>query len=140
MVDKNGNVLGVAERWAPEEVEKKKGPMAGRKVNREGNVVSEEGEIIGKLTSGDLQTCIGKEVDDDGDVVNSKGSTVGHCSLLEDIPEEEPEGESAEDKEKREQAEEDKKLAIQMAVCIEQCLDSVKPICKLINEVSPLCS
>jgi hypothetical protein len=134
ILDKNGNVLGKAERWEPEAVERKKNPMCGRKVNREGNVVDEDGNIIGKLTSGDLQKCSGKEIDDDGDVVDYKGNVVGHCSLIEDIPK--VEEESPEDKEKREQAEQDKKLAIQMSVCIEQCLDKIRPICKMITEVS----
>lgn len=130
VLDKNGNVLGHAERWTPEEVERKKNPMSGRKVNREGNVIDEDGNIIGKLTSGDPQSCSGKEIDDDGDVVDYKGTVIGHCTLLEDIRDEE----SADDKEKREQAEKDKKLALQMAVCIEQCLDKIRPICKMITE------
>lgn len=101
-------------------------------------MVDEDGNIIGKLTSGDLSVCSGKGIDDDGDVVDYKGNTIGHCSLLEDIPkEEEPvEEESPEEKEKREKLEQDKKLAIQMAVVIEQCLDSIRPICKMITEVS----
>jgi len=132
VLDKNGNVLGHAERWTPEEIERKKNPMSGRKVNREGNVVDEDGNIIGKLTSGDPQACSGKDIDDDGDVVDYKGTVIGHCTLLEDLKEEEEE--SAEDKEKREQAEQDKKLALQMAVCIEQCLDKIRPICKMITE------
>jgi hypothetical protein len=136
ILDKNGNVVGKAERWEPEKVERKKNPMSGRRVNREGNVVDEDGNIIGKLTSGDLSICSGKDIDDDGDVVDYKGNTVGHCSLLEDIPEEPKEEESLEEKEKREQAERDKKLAVQMSVCIEQCLDSIRPICKMITEVS----
>ncbi|KAJ4418082.1 hypothetical protein N0V85_001583 [Neurospora sp. IMI 360204] len=130
VLDKNGNVLGHAERWTPEEVERKKNPMSGRKVNREGNVVDEDGNIIGKLTSGDPQACSGKEIDDDGDVIDYKGTVIGHCTLLEDLRAEE----SPEDKEKREQAEKDKKLALQMAVCIEQCLDKIRPICKMITE------
>ncbi|KAK7734268.1 hypothetical protein SLS53_007917 [Cytospora paraplurivora] len=134
VVDKNGNVLGKAERWAPEEVEKEKGPMAGLTVNQEGNVVDNKGNLIGKLTSGDPLICAGKEIDDDGDVINSKGMTVGHVNLLADIPQEpEPEGETEEEKEERLQREQDKKLAIQMAVCLEQCLDKIKPICKLIT-------
>ena len=100
-------------------------------------MVDEEGNIIGKLTSGDLNICSGKGIDDDGDVVDYKGNTIGHCSLLEDIPKEEAvEVESPEDKEKREKLEQDKKLAKQMAVVIEQCLDSIRPICKMITEVS----
>jgi len=132
VLDKNGNVIGFAERWEPEKVEKKRSRMYGRRVNREGNVVDEDGNVIGKLTSGDVRICGGKEIDEDGDVVDSKGNIVGHCSLIEDILPEE----SAEEKEQRKQVEQDKRLATQMAVCIEQCLDSIRPICKLITEVS----
>ncbi|QLI71326.1 uncharacterized protein G6M90_00g070840 [Metarhizium brunneum] len=132
VVDKNGNVLGTAERWEEPVVEKKKDPLAGRRVNREGNVVDEDGNIIGKLVSGDLNICSGKEIDDDGDVINSKGMAIGHVSLLEDIPPE-PE-ESAEDKEKREQAEKDRKLAGQLAASIEQSLDKIKPILRMITD------
>jgi hypothetical protein len=132
IVDANGNVLGKAERWEEPEVEKKKNPLSGRRVNKKGEVVDEDGNLIGKLTSGDLSICSGKEIDDDGDVVDGKGTTIGHVSLLEDIPDETP-TESAEDKEKRERAEQDKKLAQQMAYCLTQCLDKVKPICSMIN-------
>ncbi|KUI55914.1 hypothetical protein VP1G_03283 [Cytospora mali] len=134
VVDKNGNVLGKAERWTPEEVEKEKGPMAGLTVNQEGNVIDNKGNLVGKLTSGDPLICAGKEIDDDGDVVNAKGMTVGHVNLIGDIPQEpEPEGETEEEKEARLQREQDKKLATQMAMCLEQCLDKIKPICKLIT-------
>ncbi|KAK4677948.1 hypothetical protein QC764_303210 [Podospora pseudoanserina] len=133
VLDKNGNVIGKAERWEPEEVQKSKNPMSGRKVNKEGNVVDGDGNLIGKLTSGDPQVCSGKGIDDDGDVVDQKGTVIGHCSLLEDIPEVKDE-ETPEQKEKREQAENDKKMAIQMSVCIAQCLDKIRPICKMITE------
>jgi hypothetical protein len=129
VVDKNGNVLGKAERWEEPEVEKKKDALAGRQVNREGNVVDENGNIIGKLVSGEVGICAGKEIDDDGDVVNSKGVSIGHVSLLADIP-----TESAEDKEKREQADKDRKLAGQLAASIEQSLDKIKPILKMITD------
>ncbi|KAK0662491.1 hypothetical protein QBC41DRAFT_307081 [Cercophora samala] len=133
VLDKNGNVIGKAERWEPEEVQKSKNPMSGRKVNREGNVVDGDGNLIGKLTSGDPQVCSGKEIDDDGDVVDQKGTVIGHCSLLEEIPEVKDE-ETPEEKEKREKVESDKKMAIQMSVCIAQCLDKIRPICKMITE------
>ncbi|KAL6886156.1 hypothetical protein HDV57DRAFT_508434 [Trichoderma longibrachiatum] len=108
VVDSNGNVLGKAERWQEEEVERKKAPYAGRKVNRDGNVVDEEGNIIAKL-----------EVDDDGDVVNYKGQAVGHTE---------------EDMKKKEEAERDRQLAQKLAVCIEQSLDKIRPICKMITD------
>jgi len=134
VLDKNGNVLGKAERWEEEEPQKDVSPMSGRKVNREGNVVDENGDVIGKLTSGDLKICTGKKIDDDGDVVDSKGTTIGHVSLLDDIPIEEPvEQETEEEKKKREQLEQDKKLANQMAICIETSLEKIKPVLKMIT-------
>ncbi|PHH60116.1 hypothetical protein CDD81_2118 [Ophiocordyceps australis] len=135
VVDRNGNVLGKAERWEEPVEEKRKNALAGRRVNREGNVVDEDGNIIAKLTSGDVSICAGMEIDQDGDVVNSKGNTLGHVSLLQDIAEPEPEpSESPEDKEKREQAEKDRKLAGQLSAAVEQSLDKIRPICKMITD------
>ncbi|KAI0835045.1 hypothetical protein F5Y06DRAFT_143003 [Hypoxylon sp. FL0890] len=128
--DKNGNVLGHAERWEEEPVPKDVNPMSGRRVNREGNVVDENGDLMGKLTSGVLSECAGKKIDDDGDVVDGKGKVLGHCSLLSEIPPE-PE-ETEEEKEARLQLEQDRKIAGQIAFCIEQSLDKIKPICKMI--------
>jgi hypothetical protein len=135
--DKNGNVLGHAERWEEPEVEKDVSPMSGRKVNREGNVVDENGDVIGKLTTGEITKCAGKKIDDDGDVVDQKGAVLGHCSLLEDIPEPEPEPEETETEEEREarlRKEQDRKIANQIAYCIAQSLDKIKPICRMIVE------
>ncbi|KAK2747929.1 hypothetical protein FQN57_001520 [Myotisia sp. PD_48] len=142
ILDKNGNVLGKAERWEEEvtpEPEKKRGPLAGLRVNREGNVVDNDGEVIGKLIDGTLSSCVGQEIDDDGDIVNSKGQTIGHAVLLSNIPPEpEPEvekpGETEEEAEKRKQAESDRKLAGQMATCIQQSIDKIQPILKMITE------
>ncbi|KAI1211169.1 uncharacterized protein F4807DRAFT_27511 [Annulohypoxylon truncatum] len=132
--DKNGNVLGHAERWEEEPEPKDINPMSGRKVNREGNVVDENGDLMGKLTSGILSECAGKKIDDDGDVVDGKGSVLGHCSLLEEIPQTPEPEESEEEKEARRQLEQDKKIAGQISFCIEQSLDKIKPICKMITD------
>ncbi|KAI1480974.1 hypothetical protein F4774DRAFT_408414 [Daldinia eschscholtzii] len=125
--DKNGNVLGHAERWEEEPIPKDINPMSGRRVNREGNVVDENGDLMGKLTSGLLSECAGKKIDDDGDVVDSKGKVLGHCSLLAELPEE-----TDEEKQARLQLEQDQKIAGQISFCIEQSLDKIKPICKMI--------
>ena len=62
-------------------------------------------------------------------------------SLLEDIhepePEPEPEPEATESPEEikeREQLEQDKKLAGQLAMCIQQSLDKIQPVLKMITE------
>ena len=54
VLDKNGNILGKAERWAEEEKEIAKHPAFGRKVNKKGEVVDENGDTIAKLTDGDI--------------------------------------------------------------------------------------
>ncbi|KAH6669460.1 hypothetical protein B0J14DRAFT_517734 [Halenospora varia] len=143
VLDANGNTLGRAERWEEEVKEKPKNPVSGRKINRDGNVLDDDGDVIGKLTEGEVGKCIGKEIDDDGDIINSKGQTLGHVSLLEDIPPEpeaepepepEVEEEDPEEVEKRKQLEVDRKLAGQMAMCLTQSLDKIKPILRMITD------
>jgi hypothetical protein len=139
ILDKNGNTVGKAERWEEEEKEIPKHPAFGRKVNKKGDVVDESGNVIAKLTSGDILSCAGKEIDNDGDVKDQKGTVVGHITLLEDIPEpeivEEPK-ESEEEIEQRKQLEQDKKLAGQLGSVVEQSIEKIKPILKMITDVS----
>jgi len=139
VLDKNGNSLGRAERWEEEVKEKKQNPVAGRKINRDGNVLSDDGDVIARLVDGEIGKCVGKEIDEDGDITNSKGDRLGHVSLLEDIPDEpepevEEEPEDPEEVERKKQLESDKKLANQMAGCVQQSLDKIKPILKMISE------
>jgi hypothetical protein len=136
VLDSNGNQLGKAERWEEPEKEKSKHAASGLKVNREGNVVGENGDTIAKLTDGDVSRCAGKEIDDDGDVVDGKNQRIGSVTLLADIPAPEEPKESPEEAEERKQTEQDKKLAAQMATCVQQSLDKIQPILKMITEVS----
>lgn len=139
VLDKNGNTLGKAERWEEEEKVASKHPAAGFKVNREGNVVDQNGDVIAKLIEGDAIKCAGKEIDNDGDVTDSKGKSVGHVALLGDIlaPEASPEEpkETEEEVAAKKKLEQDKKLASQLAAYIEQSIDKIKPILKMITEV-----
>lgn len=135
VLDSNGNLLGKAERWEEPKKEKPKHAASGLKVNREGNVVSENGDTIAKLTDGDVSRCAGKEIDDDGDVVDGKNQRIGSVTLLADIPAPEEPKESPEEAEERKQTEQDKKLAAQMATCVQQSLDKIQPILKMITEV-----
>ncbi|CRK41203.1 hypothetical protein BN1708_008470 [Verticillium longisporum] len=131
-----GNVIGRAERWEPEpEPEKEKGPFAGLKVNKQGDVYR-DGELVARLTSGELSVCSGAEIDDDNDVINHKGTPVGHVTAIADIPEPEPEEpkESEEEKKAREEAEQDEKIAKNLASQVEQSLDKIRPICKMITD------
>ncbi|OHW96117.1 lea domain-containing protein [Colletotrichum incanum] len=119
-----------------EDLPEKKGPMEGRRVNRQGEVVDEDGNVIGKLTTGEVSICSGKVINSDNDVVDSKDRVVGHVSLLEDIPEveEEAPAETEEEKKAREEAEADRKLARNLGALIEQGLDRLRPICKMITQ------
>lgn len=130
--DKNGNTVGRAERWEPEEKQRSINPMSGRKVTREGEVRDADGNLIGKLTSGNLATLVGKEIDDNGYVVDNDGNKVGECTLLENIPEEEEEEEPGPSPEELE----DRQLAKKMSSIVGQTLDRVQPICRMISEVS----
>jgi len=139
--DKNGNTIGKAERWEPEEKQRDVNPMSGLKVNKEGEVRDADGNLIGKLTEGNLAILVGKTIDDNGYVVDNDGNKIGECTLLENIPEPEPEeeekeGPTAEEQEAAAKAEQDRKLAERMCHILRQTLDQVKPICKMIQEVS----
>ncbi|KAI9662461.1 MAG: hypothetical protein M1821_008628 [Bathelium mastoideum] len=131
IADKNGNKIGQAERWSPEEKERRISPMSGRRVNKEGEVRDEDGNVIGRLTAGDLQHCIGEEIDDNGNVVDQDGNKIGECTLLENIVEEEEEEEETE--EQRKQREENE-IANKMANICQQTLERVQPVCHQITE------
>ncbi|KAI4730777.1 hypothetical protein E4T49_01394 [Aureobasidium sp. EXF-10728] len=135
--DKNGNLIGKAERWEPEEKERKVNPMSGRRVNKEGEVRDENGDVMGRLTAGDLGHCVGLEVDDNGYVVDNDGNKVGEVTLIgniiedEEIPEEELTEEEKEERRKREQ---DREIAEKMGTICTQTLERVQPICKQITD------
>lgn len=156
---KMNNSVGKAERWEEEEVPEVEvvNKFAGRKVNKQGEVVNEDGDLIAKLTEGDATKCAGKEIDADGDVYNSKNQVIGHVTLLEEIPEpvvepepepepvvEEPEPEVEESEPEEEETEEekaarlereqDRRLAGQMAQCIQGSIDAIKPVLKAITD------
>lgn len=136
VVDKNGNTIGKAERWEPEEKPRDVNPMSGRKVTKEGEVRDADGNLIGKLTSGNLATLVGKSIDDNGFVVDNDGNKIGECTLIENIPEpeEEEEGPSPEEQEAQAKAEHDRQLAEKMCNILGQTLDRVKPVCKQISD------
>jgi hypothetical protein len=127
ITDRNGNVIGRAERWEPEEMERKKSPMSGFKVNKEGEVRGSDGEVLGRLTSGDLGRCIGLEIDDNGNAVDQDGNMVGTATLVENIGDEEPEDA---DEEQR------KEVANKMANICQQTLERIQPVMKQIQEAS----
>jgi hypothetical protein len=134
IVDKNGNTIGRAERWEPEEKERRISPMSGMRVNKEGEVRDENGDIIGKLTQGDLPHCVGQEIDDAGNVVDVDGNKIGECTLIENIVEEEYEGPTEEELEEARKREEERQVAEKMGAICTQTLERMQPICKQITD------
>jgi len=130
--DKNGNVIGKAERWEPEEKERRINPMSGLHVNKEGEVRDNNGDLVGRLTAGDLGHCAGLEIDDNGYVVDNDGNKVGEVTLLENIAEEEEGEEEETDDEKKRK--EDAEIAEKMSNICQQTLERVQPVCKQITE------
>jgi hypothetical protein len=120
-------VIGHAERWEPEEKEREVSPMSGLKVNKEGEVRDTNGDVIGRLTEGQLTSCVGKTIDDNGHVVDQDGNKLGEVTLLENIPEEEEQGMTEE--------EEEEEIAKKIGNIINQTLEKMEPICKDITDL-----
>lgn len=134
ILDKSGNVIGKAERWEPEKKERQVNPMSGHKVNKDGEVRDENGELLGKVTEGNLPTLIGKEVDDNGYVIDNDGNRVGECTLIENLPEEEPEM-TEEELEALRKKQEDAEIANKMNYILTQTIERIDPVLKQITEV-----
>lgn len=71
VLDRNGNVVGKAEAWdepeAEPEAEIDKSALAGKRVNKAGNVVSKSGEIYGRVIEGNVASMVGRMCDKDGE-------------------------------------------------------------------------
>lgn len=132
--DKNGNTIGRAERWEPEEKERRVNPMSGMRINKEGEVRDENGDLVGRLTDGDLGHCVGQEIDDNGNVVDQDGNKIGEATLLENINEEEYEGPTEEELAEAAKREEERQVAEKMNGICTQTIERMQPICKQITE------
>ncbi|KAI5366594.1 hypothetical protein Slin15195_G081130 [Septoria linicola] len=134
ILDKNGNKIGKAERWEPEEKERRVNPMSGKRVNKEGEVRDENGDLLGKLTQGDLGHCVGQEIDDAGNVVDVEGNKIGEVTLIENIAEDEYEGPTQEELDEAAKREEERQIAEKMGTICTQTVEKMQPICKQIKE------
>lgn len=57
--------------------------LAGKKINKKGNILDEEGEPIGKLTEdSDLKQCVGKIPNENGEIINDQGDVVGRVEVV----------------------------------------------------------
>ncbi|KAK2938441.1 hypothetical protein FoTM2_001659 [Fusarium oxysporum f. sp. vasinfectum] len=86
ILDRRGNTVGKAKRWEAPEVEEEKpvdkSALAGKRVNKAGNLVSESGEIYGRVIEGDVQKLVGRMSDKDGNIRSESGDIIGKAELV----------------------------------------------------------
>ena len=105
IVDKDGNVIGKVEllekaEQAVDEAQDaadqakeaadetaEQGPdfslVEGLKVNKKGEVINEDGDVIARLAEGyDLASVAGKKLNDKGEVVDSEGNVIGKVEMI----------------------------------------------------------
>ena len=89
ILSKGGDVIGKAERWEPEpEPEPEKEPevdksiLAGKRVNKLGNVVDGNGTIFGRVVEGDVKRMVGRMCDKQGRILSESGDVLGQADLV----------------------------------------------------------
>ncbi|KAI0610346.1 DUF3659 domain-containing protein [Pyrenophora tritici-repentis] len=83
--DNEGNVIGLAE-LAHGQKSGPEGPFAGfdnATVTKDGTVQTPSGEIIGRVTEGDIKKLEGHKVDEDGDINDKNGNVIGKAERWE---------------------------------------------------------
>lgn len=56
----------------------------GKKINKKGKILDEEGEVIGQLTEdSDLKQCVGKVPNEKGEILDKDGKVVGKVEIVE---------------------------------------------------------
>ncbi|RGP60830.1 hypothetical protein FSPOR_10433 [Fusarium sporotrichioides] len=86
ILDRRGNTVGKAKRWEAPEAEEEKpvdnSALAGKRVNKAGNLVSESGEIYGRVIEGDVQKLVGRMSDREGNIRSESGDIIGKAELV----------------------------------------------------------
>ena len=97
ILDKKGSVVGHAERLE-DEPEPEFEPvdlsfLAGRTVNKQGNVIGDDGTPIARLVEGNPKELSGRKLDANGQIWNDQGQVIGRVELIPDDEREvKPEG------------------------------------------------
>jgi hypothetical protein len=86
ILDRRGNTIGKAKRWEAHEEEPEKpidnSALAGKRVNKAGNLVSESGEIYGRVIEGDVKKLVGRMSDREGNIRSESGDIIGKAELV----------------------------------------------------------
>jgi hypothetical protein len=84
VLDKNGNVLGKCERYQeeeevpePEAEAEDLSVLEGKKVNKAGNVVDDNGKLFGRVIDGEVSKLVGKKCDKEGKIWSDSGKVIG---------------------------------------------------------------
>ena len=73
----DGKVIGKAGLISGGDDGRAEGPFSNfeaTSVQKDGTVVDGSGQIIGKVTSGEIASLVGRKVDDDGDIIDKNGN------------------------------------------------------------------
>lgn len=96
ILDRRGNTVGKAQAWDEPEPEKEqpeeepdRSLLAGKRVNKAGNVVDSDGTIYGRVVEGTVKSLVGRMCDKQGNIMSESGDKVGRAEL---VPEHEREG------------------------------------------------
>jgi hypothetical protein len=100
ILDKKGSVVGHAERYEePEEEQPEEeepldlSMLQGKTVNKQGNVIGDEGVPVARLVEGNAKELAGRKLDDQGQIWNDSGKVIGRVELIpENERESKPEG------------------------------------------------
>jgi hypothetical protein len=101
ILDKRGNVIGKAEPYEepepeeePEEEEEGEdfSALEGLTVNKLGNILDNNGVIVGRIAEGNPKKMAGKKVDANGQIWSDAGKVIGQAELIPADEREKPEG------------------------------------------------
>jgi hypothetical protein len=102
ILDKRGNVIGRAEPYEePEEEEEEPeeeeegedfSALEGLTVNKLGNILDNNGVIVGRIAEGNPKKLAGKKVDANGQIWSDTGKVIGQAELIPADERERPEG------------------------------------------------
>lgn len=56
--------------------------LEGYKVNKQGKVLNEDGEVIGELKEGDTSKCAGKKVNVKGEIHDTESQVIGKVKAI----------------------------------------------------------
>lgn len=57
--------------------------VEGRKLNKKGNIIDDEGEVLAKLVDGDVKACAGKIPNENGEILDKDGNVIGRVEVVE---------------------------------------------------------